>query len=155
MKILKEIKKIISNACVYFTAAEFFILIIASAYSGSAPEKGGAVGQFLSLGAAALIFAACAMFSVLNLVFRLELSTPVKVFLHFAGSLLAFSLVFVFIPKAYTDFGAMFVRLGIFAIIYAVVAAVVFLVRSARSKKRSDELEYESQFGDFMSERRK
>ena len=139
----------------YFTAAEFFILIIASAYSASAPEKGGAVGQFLNLRAAALIFASCLIFSALNLIFKLELSVPVKVFLHFAGSLLAFSIIFIFIPNAYSDFGAMFVRLGLFAIVYAVIAVIVFIVRAVQGRNRSDELEYESQFGDFMSERRK
>ena len=145
MKFMKEIKKILSDACVYFTASEFVLLAVA------APENGGTVGRFLSLGAAGMIFAACLMMSALNLVFRLELSGALKVLIHFTGSLIAFSLVFIVIPKAYADFGAIFVRLGIFAVLYAVIAVIVLIVRGIAANRRSDDLEYESQFGEFFS----
>lgn len=153
MKFMKEIKKILSDACVYFTASEFVLLAVAAAFGQTSPEKGGTVGRFLSLGAAGMIFAACLMMSALNLVFRLGLSGTLKVLIHFTGSLIAFSLVFIVIPKAYADFGAIFVRLGIFAVLYAVIAVIVLIVRGIAANRRSDDLEYESQFGEFFSSR--
>ena len=136
MKFMKEIKKILSDACVYFTASEFVLLAVAAAFGQTSPEKGGTVGRFLSLGAAGMIFAACLMMLI-----------------HFTGSLIAFSLVFIVIPKAYSDFGAIFVRLGIFAVLYAVIAVIVLIVRGIAANRRSDDLEYESQFGEFFSSR--
>ena len=129
MKFMKEIKKILSDACVYFTASEFVLLAVAAAFGQTSPENGGTVGRFLSLGAA------------------------LKVLIHFTGSLIAFSLVFIVIPKAYSDFGAIFVRLGIFAVLYAVIAVIVLIVRGIAANRRSDDLEYESQFGEFFSSR--
>ena len=145
MKFMKEIKKILSDACVYFTASEFVLLAVAAAFGQTSPENGGTVGRFLSLGAAGMIFAACLM--------MLGLSGALKVLIHFTGSLIAFSLVFIVIPKAYADFGAIFVRLGIFAVLYAVIAVIVLIVRGIAANRRSDDLEYESQFGEFFSSR--
>ena len=155
MRSIKELKKIISDACVYFTVSEFVLLAIAAAFGQTSPENGGAVGRFLSLGAAGMIFAACLMMSALNLVHRLGLSGALRVLIHFTGSLIAFSLVFIIIPRAYTDFGAIFVRLGIFAVLYAVIAVIVMIVRGIAANRRSDDLEYESQFGEFFSGRDK
>ena len=151
MNIKKQIKKIISDACVYFTAAEFVILLVATGFSEMNPESGGGIAMFLSLGSAALIFLACLIMSALNLVFRLDLSTATKVMIHFIGSLIAFGVVFIIIPGVWNDFGAIFVRLGIFAVIYAVIAGIAGIVASVKNNKKADELEYESQFGEFFT----
>ena len=151
MNIKKQIKKIISDACVYFTAAEFLLLLIATGFSEIDPSSGGGAAMFLSLGSSALIFAACLIMSALNLVFRLEFSTAIKVLIHFIGSLIAYTVVFIIIPGVWNDFGAIFVRLGVFAVIYAVIASVAGIVNSVKINRRADELEYESQFGEFFT----
>ena len=107
--------------------------------------------MFLSLGSSALIFAAWLIMSALNLVFRLEFSTAIKVLIHFIGSLIAYTVVFIIIPGVWNDFGAIFIRLGGFAVIYAVIASVAGIVNSVKINRRADELEYESQFGEFFT----
>lgn len=151
MNVKKQIKKILSDACVYFTIAEFVLLLIATGFSEIDPEAGGGIAMFLSLGSATLIFSACLIMSLLNLVFRLDLSTALRVMIHFIGSLAAYSVVFIIIPKAYNDFGAIFVRLGVFVVIYAIIAAVAGIVASINNNKKADELEYQSQFGEFFT----
>ena len=155
MNAMKQIKKILSDACVYFTAAEFLILLIATGFSEIDPTSGGGVGKFLSLGSAALIFAACLIMSALNLVFRLDFSTAVKVLIHFIGSLIAYSVVFIVIPGVWNNFGAIFVRLGVFAVIYAVIAGIAGIVASVKKNRKADDLEYESQFGEFFTTKKR
>ncbi|MBQ8509042.1 MAG: DUF3021 family protein [Clostridia bacterium] len=147
---LKKLKKILSDACVYFTAAEFLVLFIATGYSEISPETGGTAGKFLSLQSAALILLACVLMSALNIIFRMDLSTMLKVLFHFIGSMLAYSLVFIVIPGAWTDFGAIFVRLGVFVVLYLVIAFVVLVINSILNNKRTEDLEYESQFSEFF-----
>ena len=55
MNLKKQIGKIISDACVYFTAAEFAVLFIAAGFAELDPSSGGGAGECLSLGSAALI----------------------------------------------------------------------------------------------------
>lgn len=154
MKIYKTLKKIISDACVYYTAAEFAVLLIAAGFSEMSPEAGGGVGMFLSLGASALIFLACLIMSALNLVFRLDLSLALRILIHFIGSLAAYAVVFIIIPGVWNDFTAIFVRLSVFAVLYVIIALIALLVRSIIINRRADELEYESQFSEFNSRKK-
>lgn len=154
MKIYKTLKKIISDACVYYTAAEFAVLLIATGFSETSPEAGGGVGMFLSLGASALIFLACLIMSALNLVFRLDLSMSLRILIHFIGSLAAYAVVFIIIPGVWNDFAAIFVRLSVFAVLYVIIALIALLVRSVIINRRADELEYESQFSEFNSRKK-
>ena len=153
MNLFRRIRKIISDACVYFTVAEFFVLLVATGFSELDPEAGGGVGKFLSLGAAALIFLGCLILSLLNLVFRLDLSSSLRVLIHFIGTSIAYSLVFIVIPGAYNDFGAIFVRLGVFVVIYAIGLLIGIIVTSAKRNRRADTIEYESQFGEFFDKK--
>lgn len=154
MKIYKTLKKIISDACVYYTAAEFAVLLIAAGFSEMSPEAGGGVGMFLSLGASALIFLACLIMSALNLVFRLDLSLALRILIHFIGSLAAYAVVFIIIPGVWNDFTAIFVRLSVFAVLYVIIALIALLVRSVIINRRADELEYESQFSEFNTRKK-
>lgn len=154
MKIYKTLKKIISDACVYYTAAEFAVLLIAAGFSEMSPEAGGGVGMFLSLGASALIFLACLIMSALNLVFRLDLSLALRILIHFIGSLAAYAVVFIIIPGVWNDFTAIFVRLSVFAVLYVIIALIALLVRSIIINRRADELEYESQFSEFNTRKK-
>jgi hypothetical protein len=155
MNILKKFNKILRDACVYFTASEFFLLLVATGYSEISPESGGGIGFFLSLGSSALIFLACLIMSALNLTFKLDLSMALRLLIHFIGSLIAFGVVFILIPGIWNDFTAIFVRLGVFAVIYLVIAFVVMIVRSIQKNRKTDELEYESQFSEFFNGKNK
>lgn len=150
MNIFKTIKQTIYSACLYFTAAEFLILLIATSFAEMAPTNGGTAGMFLSLGSTALIFVACFIMSVLNLVWRLEYSTPVKLLLHFIGTLAAYSVIFIIIPRVYTDAAQVIARIAIFAAVYLVIAFIAVIISSIRKNRRTEDFEYESQFGNFF-----
>ena len=72
-----------------------------------------------------------------------------------AGSLIAYSVVFIVIPGVWNNFGAIFVRLGVFAVIYAVIAGIAGIVASVRNNRKADDLEYESQFGEFFTTKKR
>ncbi len=147
MSIMKKIKQVILNACLYFTASEFLILIIANAFNQLAPSEGGTVGKFLSLGAAALVFFACIAVSALNLVLRSDYSLSVRLVIHFLGCLAVWTLVTVIIPGAYTNTVQVAVRLLLFAVMYLVIAFAVLIINSIVRNRSSEEKEYESKFG--------
>lgn len=150
MNVLKKLKQILYSACLYFTAAEFLILIIASAFNNIAPENGGTAGKFLSLGSAALIFAACIIVAALNLVWRLDYSISVRVLLHFVGCLIAWIMITIIIPGVYTDIAQIIVRSLIFAVLYLVIAFIVFIINSIKKNRNTEDLEYEPKFGNFF-----
>ncbi len=147
MNFFKEFKKIIYNMCLYFTAAEFFILLVSTALSEISPEQGGTVGMFLSLGSSVLLLLACFIMSALNLIWRLEYKAPVKILLHFFGTLVAYSFIFIIIPGAYTRAAQIFARLFVFAVLYLVIAFTVLVVSSIKKIRKSEKTEYEAQFG--------
>jgi len=144
MNRLKTVKKIIYSACVYFTVAVFVILGIATfaKLAGSA--------SFLSLGSMALLFVACLIMSALNLVWKLDYSITVRTLLHFLGSFFTYAIAFIVIPKAYTNAGQVAVRSIVFIVLYLVIAFTVMLISSIRRNRRSDNMEYQSQFDNFF-----
>lgn len=150
MSFAKFLKKTIYSACLYFTAAEFFILLMATAFSDMEPQNGGTAGMFLGLGSAALIFAACFIMALLNAVWRLEYSTPIKILIHFIGTLIAYSLLFIIIPGVGTNVAQVIARLVVLLVLYFIVAFIILIVNSVKKNRRTEQLEYESQFGDFM-----
>lgn len=151
MNVWKFIKNTVLNACFYFTVAEFAILIFATLLQLSSSGNGTSTVMFLSLGSTALVFLACLMLSALNFIWRLEYSGPVKVLIHFFGMLAAFALVFIVIPRTWGDAARVIALIAMYTVIYIVIGLIVWVINSIRKKCRSDELEYESQFGDFHS----
>ncbi len=148
MLIIKQLRQTLYSACLYFTIAEFLLLFIATGYSEMNPEAGGTIGMFLSLSSAALIFLACLIMSALNLIFKLDYSLSVRVLFHFLGSLIAYAIVFILIPRTF-DIAQILVRIIIFAAVYLIIAFVALIVASMLKNKRTDHLEYEAQFGEF------
>ena len=146
MSFFKEFKKIIYNMCLYFTAAEFFILLISTALSEISPGQGGTVSMFLSLGSSALLLLACFIISALNLIWKTRCKTPIKILVHFFGTLIAYAFIFIVIPGAYTNAAQIFARLFVFAAIYLVIAFAVLVVSSIRKIRKSEKSEYKPQF---------
>lgn len=149
MKFIKKAKEAIYSACLYFTAAEFLILSVASVLGMTAPEKGAAAGMFINLGSTALVFAACLVLALLNNVWKLDYSLTVRFVLHFIGALAAWAVIFIIIPGVYGDVAQIIVRSAIFAVLYLIAAVIALLIRSIIRNKRTEDLEYESKFGDF------
>ena len=149
MNIIKTIRKIIGDACTYFTAAQFFLLLIVTGYREIAPQDGGTAALYLSLGSAALIFAACLIMSALNLVWRLDYSVSLRILIHFIGSLIAFAVVFIIIPGVWNNIAQILVRSLVFTAVYLIIMFIVLIVNSILNNKRTETFEYESQFGEF------
>ncbi len=146
MNILKKLKQILYSACLYFTASEFIILIIATAFNQLAPTNGGTAGKFLSLGSAALIFLACIAVAALNLVWRIDYSLSLRLLFHFLGCLFVWAIVAIIIPGVYTDISQIIVRSLIFAVLYLIIAFIALIVHSIKKNRATEELEYESKF---------
>ncbi len=148
MNFLKFMKKTVLNACFYFTLAEFAVLSFATVFLAS--ESGGSTAvEFLNLGSTALLFLACFILSAFNFIWSLEYSTSVKVLVHFFGMLAAFALIFIVIPRAFDSATHIISLVAMYTGIYLVVAFVVLVVGSIRKIRRSNKLEYKSQFNEL------
>ena len=147
MKFFKNLKQIIYSACLYFTVAEFVILILATIMGYTAPEEGEAVGKFLNLSVSAIMFLFSLVMSSLNLIWKADMSGAVKVLLHFIGSFATYTVLFIIIPGVYSNVAQIVARAGIFAALYFIIAFAVLLVSTIRKNIRANKSEYESQFG--------
>ncbi len=148
MKLFSTIKSSLCSACVYFTVAEFLILTVAEALSLTASASGSPVQLFLSLESTVLVFAACLFISLLNLVWRIDLSLTLRTLFHFIGSLAVWSVVFIVIPKVYDDVAQIIVRCGVFAVLYAVVGLIALAIHAQKVRRASEKTDYEPSFGD-------
>ena len=164
MNILKKIKQTVYSACLYFTVIEFTVIILGTIINGiyndasangtlvsdSVVSGGGQLSGFLSLGSAAAIFFACLVIASLKLVWALDYSRSVKIIIHYLCSLVALIPVFL-IAVGTSDFARLLTCVLIFTVIYAICVFISTLISNIRRAKRTEELEYESQFGDFSS----
>ncbi len=147
MDLFKKLKQLVYSACLYFTAAEFVVLIAAALFYETAPENGGEVVKFLNLSSAASILLCAFIMSALNFIWKLNYGTAAKVFIHFVGSLAAFSILFIIVPGVWDNMAQIFVRLGIFAVIYFIIAFIVMITHSIVENKRANKLDYTDKFG--------
>ena len=141
---LKKFKNTLLNACLYFTVAIFIILILAEVAELSSAFS------FLSLSSTAMVFVACFLISVLNFVWKLEYSASVRTLIHFTCTFAVYGLLFIIIPGAYKMASQLAARSVIFVVAYVLIAFIVLLISSIRKNRRSDDMEYESQFGEFF-----
>lgn len=144
MNKLKTVKKILTSSCIYFTVALFGIFLGA--------KMSNVAASFLSFGPAAIVYLACLIMAALNRVWKLEYSVGVRLLIHFIGSLITFALLFIIVPgkAVYTNLAQVVIRAGLFAILYFVIALIALIIASIRKNRRSDDLEYEPQFGNFF-----
>ena len=146
MNVRKNLIKTLYSACLYFTVSEFIILLIANAFNQLAPSNGAAAGKFLSLDAAALIFLACFTVAALNLVWRLDYSLSLRLFIHFVGCALAWAIIVIIIPGVYADISQIIVRSLIFALLYLVIAFIALIIHSIRKNRATEDLEYKNTY---------
>ncbi len=134
------IKKILTNACVYFSAVTaLYALIVLIIYVDDTEV-------LLDASRVLLFFVASLLVAIANGIFKIKkLHGAVKLFLHYLLTLFSFyaCLMLPLSPPAST----LTVGLAIFSVIYFIVAAIVALLRARyRSKSESDGT-YRSQFG--------
>jgi hypothetical protein len=53
----------------------------------------------------------------------------------------------------WNNFSSIFVRLGVFAALYCIIAFVAIIIRSIRINRRLDKIEYDPQFSEFLKEK--
>ena len=147
--VLKEIGKIIYNACLYFTVAAFLLLIGAVTLGdvGTATTTGQNVTSYQYLiGTMSLLFLGCFTMSVLNLIWKLRYSVTVKLLLHFLCALAAYIVIFVWLHGRYSTMEQILVRVLLFVVVYFVAAFIALIIGSFRKNKKAEKLEYDSQF---------
>ncbi len=144
---MKTFKKILTSTCIFYTIGEFIILIGAQIALGATDGTGAQLKNFLSLGSAALVLAAAFLLAAFNRIFATKLPRVICFLLHYAGMLTSFLLLFVFILGNYKrGAGAVLLLIGLFTIIYALIAFVCVLVNKGIKNKKTDENEYENLF---------
>ncbi|MBQ8250161.1 MAG: DUF3021 family protein [Clostridia bacterium] len=144
-KILKEVKNIIYNACLYFTIAVFVLMIaftIASQNESFAqPEK-----MLLSPKLTGIIFSYSFVMAFLNLIWKIKYSVTIKLLLHFIGSLAAFAVFFIFMLENNSTVESTFLRALIFTVVYFVIAIIALIIGSIRKSRKNTNADYDSQF---------
>ncbi len=146
MNFFKNLKQIIYSACLYFTAAEFAILIFANVMGLTSPETGKEVVNFLNLSSSAVLLLFAFVMSALNLIWKAELSGAVKVLIHFIGSFATYAVLFIIIPGVYGNMAQIVVRGGLFAAAYFIVAFAVLIVSTVKRNRKANREEYENKF---------
>lgn len=133
------LKKILTNACVYFTTVTaIYSIIVMIVY---VDDK----AVLLDAARVLLFFVASFLFALANGVFTFEkLSSPAKFFIHYLLTLFAFySCMMLPISPAGTT---LLVGLAIFSVIYFIFAALITLIRSRYKTRENQTAEYKSQF---------
>lgn len=147
MKILKNLKQIVYSACLYFTAAEFAILIFANAMGLNYPESGKEIVNFLNLSSSAVILLFAFIMSALNLIWKTKLTGAVKVMIHFIVSFATYFVIFVIIPGVYGNMAQIVVRSGLFAVLYFIIAFIALIISTIKRNRQADRAEYKNNFG--------
>ena len=93
-----------------------------------------------------LILFFSALFSLSGLIFRTSLNMIVKVTLHFASTAFAFVFCLVFLSGYFEKTSGGLIISLIYAMLYLVIALVVFGVRALIGKKKNEESGYDRQF---------
>ena len=139
MKPLLRLKDALIRGCVVYT-----ILITAVYFLGASVNS-----RFLPTPQAVLGILIFSFYLSLSGLFLFsDLLVPaLRVVLHFAVTALVFYLAFLRFGGYLKNGGSAFVGLLVFALIYAICAAVVFLIRHLTTEKKQEEKEYGSMFG--------
>lgn len=146
MKFFKNLKQIVYSACLYFTAAEFAILIFANAMGLTSSQGGKELVNFLNLSSSAVILLFAFLMSALNLIWKTKLAGAVKVMIHFIGSFATYFVLFIVIPGVYGNMAQIVVRSGLFAAAYFIIAFIVLIASTVKRNMQADRDGYENKF---------
>lgn len=135
----KLLQSIIYPACFYFTVCIFVTSIIA--FAGN--EKAMAA----NLSFMVMLFIFSLFMAIINKILLTKLNSVLKILLHFLGTLLSFYLVFIVFSGYYKSGQKSFFIIICMILAYAVVLAVIMLIKHQINKKSNDKTKYEKQFG--------
>ena len=141
IKLLKELKRIISNSCICFTIIEFIILTVAQIML-EAEAKNDTFVSFLGLGSAAILFAAVFLQCFLSIVFKIK-SLPgfVVRIIHYLLSSLSLFLIFVVIPGNF-NVRFVFVFIVLYSVFYIIASLIKYAIDKAMAKHSETHEEY-------------
>lgn len=144
MKYLKIILSHLKTACVYFTVSQLFITALFQITA-----KNGAEGRFLLFDVELVLLGFSVVMSVVQDVFGIKkLSFGVRLIIHFLLTMAALFLLFRIVTGQIANTRSVILMMAICAVIYAVFAAVLIIVRVFRKKKDDENKEYKSMFSD-------
>ena len=141
MNLLTRLEKILSRACVYYTAATLLFYTL-----GNIGVEAG-TQRFLSLKMMYLLFLFSVLFETVNhAVLHTRFPYAVKLLLHYGACTLIFSVVFIVWGGTTSTTGGVFVVLVAYTLIYAACAIVLPILRHIRDTHKNNASPYESQF---------
>lgn len=144
MKYFKTVLEHIKTACIYFTVSQFFITAI---YQLTA--QNGTKGQFLLFEVELLLFLFSVVMAVIQNVFRIKkLSFGVKLLIHFFLCMAAVFLLFLSVTKEIASARSVVLLMIFAAVIYAVFAVIMVIIKLNRDKKEKESAEYKPMFKD-------
>ena len=133
-----RLKSILLHSTVYYT------LISLIMYSLGYLISNGQMIPKLSVMYLILLFSVLISFA--NQIFTLKMNSFAKYLIHFLAVGVIYFILFIVI-SGNSDMGTkMITGIGIYIFLYVVIAFIVFLIRSAISKKKNESTPYKSQF---------
>ena len=141
MKIRERLGKVLSGACIYFTAATLILYTCGSLLAEDGYQKVPRLEMLYMLLAFSILFE-----GVNQLVLHSRLPGALKLLLHYGACTLIFSFIFIVWGQSSMSPGGVFVVLVTYTLFYGICALVLFLIRHHRQSKINRESAYESQF---------
>ena len=129
---------------VLFPASFFFtICVFIFAFAASIGSAGNIVPGLAYMG---LLYLFSVCIALLNLLFSTALSLVLTTVLHFAGSLIAFFIVFIIFGGYYKSGTSAIVLTIFFVLIYIIVYGAYMLIRSVTGRRKNSRADYKNQF---------
>ena len=143
---MKLIGKTLSRSCVYFTVAEFAVLVCANIMMQTNAQS-DYIGGFLGIEGAFLMYVASLLAACLNLVLNLQAMPPVlRRVVHFVLFFAGMYIVFAVIPGN-TGARFTFVFSALFVPAYLILTLISFAVKRLLRKEDGSE-NYEPVYGE-------
>ena len=138
---MKTIRKIISDACVSFTAIEFILLIISQTMLSS-NAKSDALVNFLGLKAAVIIFVTALVFSIAGLILKIK-RVPgfILRLIHFVVTVTTLEIAVLLVMSGFR--ARVLLVIGfVYTVLYIVISLILYLISRIRLDKKEEKEDY-------------
>ena len=135
----KIFRSIVYPACFYFTICTFITSIIAT--------LGNEKAMAANLSFVVMLFIFSLFMAAINKIFGTKLNAVLKIVIHFIGTLISFTLVFVVFSGYYKNGQSTFFIIISMVFVYAVVLSIIMFIKSLFNKKKNKKADYKNQFG--------
>ena len=141
LKVLPVIKRILTNACVYFTA---FSLVL---YTGGMIASGIERQWIPTLSMIYAVFAFSILFSAVNqIVWNTRLAGVLKILIHYVATTAIFYVMFILWGGYTASPSSVLIILMAYTLVYAAASLFIFLLRYIFSSKKNNSSAYSTQF---------